>query len=142
MDDLETSSPDDSSLPDVHMSRENSQQHYVPHLTKVTRHSLECPFCQERFTKPVRKLECSHSFCEACLKAMAVTGKLHITCPVCNEETAIPKGGVTNLAEDKQLNNQVDDASKFDEHNRGSSIDAFFDAIDHDREDWPEFVSI
>ncbi|XP_072047357.1 uncharacterized protein [Amphiura filiformis] len=54
----------------------------VLHLTKVTRNSLTCRLCHERFKKPVRKLHCSHSFCEGCLKAVVM--KSYLTCPTCD----------------------------------------------------------
>ena len=85
---------------------------------------------------PVRKLGCSHSFCEACLTAMRTTGKRHIKCPVCSEETVFTEGEIFGLI-DLHLNSLVECADIYDELNQ---TDVDF-KIDEEREDWPDFVS-
>ena len=75
---------------------------------------LECGICKEKYcfeeTKgkynPPLFLDCHHSFCESCLKKLAVscdvtngenTGNECIKCPTCRKCTYLPQGGVAKL---------------------------------------------
>ena len=67
------------------------------------------------------------------------TGKKHITCPVCNEETDFTDREDAGLL-DLHLNSLVGDSDTFD-HDVGSDISDFSE-IDEEREDWGDIVSI
>ncbi|XP_022099296.1 E3 ubiquitin-protein ligase TRIM56-like [Acanthaster planci] len=60
---------------------------------------LECPICGDRYRRP-KVLNCLHSFCEECLvKYRNGRYKYHpkIPCPVCRQETTLPRTGITGL---------------------------------------------
>lgn len=83
---------------------ENSQP-VQKQQASVTRHSLYCPLCRKRFRSPVRKLNCTHSFCETCLETFTAD----IKCPTCKEKTPLPVGGICKLQSDYNINSQIDD---------------------------------
>ena len=84
-------------------------------FARVTQHSLICPLCHERFHSPVRKLDCTHSFCETCLeKFIDKQRTVDIVCPTCMEETTLPPGGIRKLRSDFNLNSQLDDVDIHD----------------------------
>ena len=59
---------------------------------------FQCSICQEIFVDP-RRLECTHSFCLACLCkwVQASTDTQNGICPLCRRTFKIPAGGVTNI---------------------------------------------
>ncbi|XP_077978715.1 tripartite motif-containing protein 2-like [Glandiceps talaboti] len=69
---------------------------------------LQCSICLEEFQEP-RCLPCHHTFCKECLQNL-VKDLQSIDCPLCKQTFKLPKGGVTNLPSDhniEQLNDIV-----------------------------------
>ena len=71
---------------------------------------LQCVICFGPFTNP-KMLPCGHTFCLKCLQSdhsvsqqagRRPTGK--IRCPLCQEETQIPSGGIAGLRDDFKVN--------------------------------------
>ncbi|XP_072050100.1 uncharacterized protein [Amphiura filiformis] len=96
----------------------------------VTRQSLICPSCQERFKGVVRKLHCSHSFCEICIKQHI--NRNAIKCSLCNEETLCED--MNQLQIDYILQDQVEDVNKHDKYS--TQISDNYARIDDDHADW------
>ena len=60
---------------------------------------LTCSLCLELFREP-KTLTCLHSFCKECLNEMTKAADHEhdsLPCPLCRDETAIPKNGVEGL---------------------------------------------
>ena len=59
---------------------------------------LTCSLCLELFREP-KTLKCLHSYCKECLNELTRTSNKHDTllCPLCRDETAIPKSGIEGL---------------------------------------------
>jgi hypothetical protein len=70
---------------DVSSSRITLVEGKVSNGMKKTLHDLmdilQCPLCQDIFTRPATLASCGHSFCEACIDDYNCT---HSTCPLPN----------------------------------------------------------
>uniref|UniRef100_A0A1X7TUV8 RING-type domain-containing protein n=1 Tax=Amphimedon queenslandica TaxID=400682 RepID=A0A1X7TUV8_AMPQE len=77
-----------------------------PGLLKLEE-QLTCPVCLEYYTNP-KILPCHHSFCEHCLKGLALDKKNEtycLSCPTCRHCTELPKEGVGAFPVAFHLNN-------------------------------------
>ncbi|XP_033119772.1 E3 ubiquitin-protein ligase TRIM71-like [Anneissia japonica] len=75
-------------------------------LETVDEKVLECTICFKRLQNP-KFLNCSHSFCLACLEDWVKTkGKL--TCPTCLKSYSIPQGGLQKLPPNTFVNNLLE----------------------------------
>ncbi|XP_022244408.1 tripartite motif-containing protein 2-like isoform X1 [Limulus polyphemus] len=59
-------------------------------------HFFLCGMCRNRYTKP-KVLPCLHTFCESCLSLYIPAESLTITCPICRQQSILPKQGVPEL---------------------------------------------
>lgn len=78
---------------------------------------ITCSICLEMFTKP-KLLACQHSFCQGCLISMKLdqhNGNSTIRCPICNQFTPLPRGGVPDLRTDfrsQQLRDIIEEKNR------------------------------
>jgi hypothetical protein len=64
----------------------------------------DCPICYEFFADPVT-LQCSHSFCRACLLECTFLAPNGQSCPLCRQRLTLPD--LLTAAGDEKLENQV-----------------------------------
>ncbi|XP_038075731.1 uncharacterized protein LOC119743409 [Patiria miniata] len=57
---------------------------------------LECGICLEILRDP-RILDCSHTFCGPCIPGVVESSRKSIKCPLCQQHTVMPSGGVGAL---------------------------------------------
>ena len=66
-------------------------------LARVFNEELSCPICLEELKEPKCLPECAHNVCKACLESMAGETPEVIRCPICRQDSQIPRGGVRAL---------------------------------------------
>ncbi|XP_022081708.1 E3 ubiquitin-protein ligase TRIM33-like [Acanthaster planci] len=81
---------------------------------KIIQRRLECSICRARYQEP-KMLNCTHSFCLRCLQDINQThgpNTNKLTCPLCQRETIIPEGGITDLISNYDLVALLADVTK------------------------------
>ena len=89
---------------------------------------LTCSICLEVFTDP-RILPCVHSYCFDCLDGWVKKspGNNTITCPLCNETSPVPKGGLRKVKNNYFLQDLVRRMNKKDTKPSGRGIECSTD---------------
>ncbi|XP_076344976.1 tripartite motif-containing protein 2-like isoform X2 [Tachypleus tridentatus] len=67
-----------------------------PVANHFANHFFACGMCRNSYTKP-KVLPCLHTFCESCLSLYIPAESLTITCPICRQQSILPKQGVPDL---------------------------------------------
>ncbi|XP_066294838.1 tripartite motif-containing protein 2-like [Branchiostoma lanceolatum] len=78
-------------------------------LNKISDEMIVCNICFETYNRP-KVLPCLHTFCMDCLARLtasktAKSPKGKLTCPMCREETPLPKNGVKGLRDNFFVSN-------------------------------------
>ena len=60
----------------------------------IDRNILSCQICQNRFREP-KVLPCLHTFCLGCLPVYLPPQSLTLTCPLCGQQSILPRPGVS-----------------------------------------------
>ena len=79
---------------------------------EAAEHTLACPICFEFFVDPhiPKDLRCPHTCCQVCLQNLVFLNPgQSIRCPMCKEETRIPKGGVSKLRTNLHVKNLAEE---------------------------------
>ena len=78
-------------------------------LNRIGWEFMECHVCASRYRKP-KLLDCLHSVCEDCLVRNTPSSDKEVTCPECQQTTAIPTGGIRNLTSNKFMSALVQES--------------------------------
>ncbi|XP_013772309.2 tripartite motif-containing protein 2-like [Limulus polyphemus] len=70
-------------------------------------HVIKCGICQKRYKKP-KVLPCLHTFCENCLIQYIPAESLTVTCPICRQQSILPKQGVSALQANDFITNLME----------------------------------
>lgn len=64
-----------------------------------------CPICLDEFIEPKSLSSCLHNICESCLEKMCRSDPYSpsIQCPVCRQQSKLPRGGVSAMPTNKLL---------------------------------------
>lgn len=67
-----------------------------PIVRQYSSQFLKCGICLDRYENP-KVLPCLHTFCERCLESYIPAESLTLSCPVCRQQSILPKQGVAAL---------------------------------------------
>ncbi|XP_042894909.1 tripartite motif-containing protein 2 isoform X2 [Parasteatoda tepidariorum] len=67
-----------------------------PVIRQITSQFLKCGICLDRYENP-KVLPCLHTFCERCLVRYMPPESLTLSCPVCRQQSIVPRAGVPAL---------------------------------------------
>ncbi|RXG68298.1 Tripartite motif-containing protein 2 [Armadillidium vulgare] len=79
----------------------------VPRSSSVDNQNLYCGICTKRYKKP-KVLPCLHTFCEQCLIDYTPSESLTLTCPMCKQQSIMPKDGISGLQVNKKLQSKTE----------------------------------
>ncbi|XP_038064934.1 E3 ubiquitin-protein ligase TRIM56-like [Patiria miniata] len=80
-------------------------------LQEISAKHLECSICTDRFKQP-KLLDCQHTFCGECLvkyRDGMSPRATNIPCPVCRQETILPKSGIQGLKSNFHLASLIEE---------------------------------
>ncbi|XP_035206360.1 tripartite motif-containing protein 2-like isoform X1 [Stegodyphus dumicola] len=67
-----------------------------PAVRQISSQFLKCGVCLDRYENP-KVLPCLHTFCERCLVTSMPAESLTLSCPLCRQQSILPKQGIPAL---------------------------------------------
>ena len=88
-------------------------RHFIEKMASTIASGLTCTVCLGYFKDP-KQLICGHTFCKACLLSI-YKSKSELTCPICRQNTTVPKQGVSKLPTNLTLKRMLEDLQTGDQ---------------------------